>query len=293
MTTFTNITVQIFYMTIVCLFVFTGCTQQPEVQTQKMPVNFIVLLDLSDRLTVRGTILTDQAIILAIAEQFRSQVRMNLTIRSQDKFKIRIIPQKGSLLNVNHYENELSADMSSIDIAEKNERITSFIKGLPVVVSQLYQEACQGKKRTSDYFGCDIWKYFHEQLSLDLEKGYKNYVVVLTDGYFDFEDSKHAMSRGNRHTSSDFYFNLTGPGWMKEAIEKDLGLIPVDLAKPFCAIVCGLNPKSEKLTELEKISWFWQKWMRESNADTCILIPMSSSEKMRSFLQKQISGEAN
>lgn len=293
MTTFYTIFDQMMKIVLASLFIAAGCSSDKEEQVWLKPVNFIVLLDLSDRLTVSGTEINDRALIQAVAGQFESRVKMNLVIRSSDKFKIRIFPQKGSHLDANMYENTLSIDMNAIEIASKNSQLKRFMTDLPAMAQQLYQEASLNKTKTSDYFGSDIWKYFNEQLRFDLEKECTNQVIVLTDGYFDFENSAHAMSIGNRHTSSDFYSRLSGPGWLKEANDKDFGIIPVNLDKPFCCIICGLNPKNEQLTELEKISWSWQKWMRESNADTCILIPFSSSEKMKGIIQKHIIKEVN
>ena len=293
MTTFFKIPTHMTIIVLTWLIVVSGCNSDQGEQVMPKPVNFIVLLDLSDRLTVSGTDINDQALILAVARQFESRVKMNLIIRSSDKFKIRIFPQKGYRLDVNMYENMLSIDMKALEIALKNSQLKRFMVDLPATVRQLYLDASLDKTKTSDYFGSDIWKYFNEQLRLDLEKDCKNHIIVLTDGYFDFENSAHAISRGNRHTSSDFYSRLSGPDWMKEANDKDFGIIPVNLEKPFCCCICGLNPKNEQLTEMEKISWFWQKWMRESNADTCFLIPFSSSEKMKGIIQKYIGKEVN
>jgi len=268
-----------------------GCAISPEQETNPAPQNYIVLLDLSDRLVHPQVSVTDQEMILNIAERFRMNVRQNLTIRSADKFKVRVIPQKGAAIDINTYENQMSLDMSQTDIALKNARLVKFVNGLPGLLKGLYDESVLHKNKTSDFFGCDIWKYFHEQLRLDLEKGYHNHVIVLTDGYFDFENSSHAISNGQRFTSSDFYAMLTGAEWKTTAIEKDYGLLPVLLETPFRCIVCGLNPKKEQLTELEKLGYFWTKWMAESNADTCILIPLTSTGKMKNELNKHFKTE--
>jgi hypothetical protein len=176
--------------------------------------------------------------------------------------------------------------MTGVEVSSKNARLIQYENCLPGLVAQLYRESCLGRSMTSEFFGCDIWKYLNEQARIDLEKGYVNHIIVLTDGYFDFENSTHAMRMENRFTSSDFYSKLNGPDWQKAAEENDYGLIPVKLTTSFRCIVCGLNPKTDQLTELDKLSYFWNKWMVESYADTCILIPFSSSEKMKSELKK-------
>jgi hypothetical protein len=273
------------------IFFLTECSSVTEMETVPTPQNYIVLLDLSDRLLSPLACATDQELVLDIAERFSMNVRQNLTIRSNDKFKLRIVPQKGSSIDINRYENQLSLDMSQTEVSLKNIRLVKFGNSLPGLLKELYSESVFNKTRTSDFFGCDIWKYFHEQLRMDLERGYENHVIVLTDGYFDFENSKHALCIGQRFTSSDFYASLSGAGWKTLASDRDYGLIPVQLEKPYRCIVCGLNPKSEQLTELEKLGYFWTKWMAESNADTCILIPLSSTGKMKNEFNKQFKTE--
>ncbi|MBL7112187.1 MAG: hypothetical protein ISS19_09630 [Bacteroidales bacterium] len=284
--------IKLTYKTIITLMIgislLTGsCTQQnPETELYR-PVNYIVLLDLSDRILVRHVTETDQLLIQTVFQSFVGCVRQNLTVRSVDKLKVRIMPQKGSTLDLYSYENRLSIDMSALDVSMKNNALVNFDKQLATSLASLYREAYQGPA-TGNYFGCDIWKYFNEQLRTDLEHGYINYVIILTDGYFDFENSAHALRKGNRFTSSDFYAGLSSLDWQVAAAERDFGLIPIDLKQPVHCLVCGLNSKKEQLTELEKLGYFWKKWMLESHADTCILIPFSSSEKMKHELVKQI-----
>jgi len=267
-----------------------GCATEPDgAEVYPVPQNYILLLDLSDRLLAQDIPGNDQALILAAAGLFNQNARSNLTIRSSDKFKLRIVPQKGSSLDVNRFENEGTLDMARVELQEKSTKLVRFVNGLRGLTGALYEQAVAGKSKNGDFFGCDIWKYFHEQLQMDLEKGCDNHVIVLTDGYFDFENSAHAMCIGSRHTSSDFYAVLKGPDWRSEAMKGDLGFIPVNLEKPFRVIVCGLRPKNEKLTELDKLGYFWIKWMTESNADTCLLIPASSCEKMKNELLRQFN----
>lgn len=286
----------LYNMLMIAMFICTiltlgGCSSDLEQEMMPPPQNYILLLDLSDRILIPQVATTDQEMVLNIAGRYRMNVRRNLTIRSEDKFKLRILPQKGAEIDLNKYENEMSLDMSQTEVAQKNTRLVEFLQTLPELLKELYRESLLNRTRNSDFFGCDVWKYFHEQLSMDLEKGYKNHVIVLTDGYFDFENGSHALSNGNRFTSSDFYAVFTGPGWKEIASEKDYGLIPVQLAKPFRCIVCGLNPKKEQLTELEKLGYFWSKWMMESNADTCIFIPLSSTGKMKNEFNKNFKTE--
>jgi len=273
----------------VWLAILPGCTGSREDSQPVVHSNYIVMLDLSDRLLNREAVQADTAMINAVFNEFESTVKQHLFIRSKDRFVIRLAPQRQAGVDRNYYENLLSIDMSQVDPARKNARFREFSGTYRTTVAGLYSDAMHGRTRPSDFFGCDIWQYVNEQLGMDLKPGHHNIVIVLTDGYFDFEESQHALREGNRYTCSDFYYQLNGPGWKEKAESMNYGLIPVAISISFRCHVCGLSPKTDQLTELEKLSYFWTKWMEESGCDTTCLIPLTSTEKMKSHLFYQLN----
>ena len=250
--------------------------------------NFIVLVDISDRITQKDVINNDMLIIEFLFEKFYSTVKQHLVINSTDKFKFRVIPQKSNDFNTDSFENLLSLEMSAFSIDKKNKILEYRKKELKATIEDFYHLAYKGRN-TTDYYGSDIWKYFNEQLNDDLEEHYENTVIVLTDGYFDFENDKHALKQGNLHTSSSFYAGLNGMYWKEKAEKGNYGLIPLKFITDFHCIPCGLNPKNEQLTELEKIQYFWTKWMKMSKINHCTPLSFASSDKMISVLEKQLN----
>ena len=77
------------------------------------------------------------------------------------------------------YKNEINTKIFGYDVIASDESLKN--------LSNLYQQAYLGNK-DSDYPGVDIWQYFNEQINTDLDSKYNNKILVLTDGYFDFED---------------------------------------------------------------------------------------------------------
>ena len=64
--------------------------------------------------------------------------------------------------------------------AKEDERRKNFFTSLDA----LYRDAVFSKK-PEDYYGADIWKYFHEDLKTDYSRDTltQNFLFILTDGY--------------------------------------------------------------------------------------------------------------
>ena len=81
--------------------------------------------------------------------------------------QVRIIPQRGSKLPAEQWENTLCLDMSVLDAGAKAGALNTFKGQLHEHLQQLYAAANQGS-RSADYFGVDIWKYFNDQVTTDI-----------------------------------------------------------------------------------------------------------------------------
>ena len=233
------------------------------------PDNYVVVLDLSDRIIQnQDQVNIDISAISSIFAQFENSIKKNLVVKSKDKFSVRIIPQAMSSLPANSFENNLSIDMDKFNAAEKNKYLTQFKIDFPKQLTLLYQQAILGNKN-SDYAGVDIWQYFNEQINSDLEPNYNNKVLIITDGYFDFEDKKHGLSNQKMSTTtSPLLKQMIIPNW-KEVAERDkIGLIPVKLTIEATWQVCGIQPKdnNKDLLEAEKLCYLWKKWLWASGS---------------------------
>ena len=124
---------QNFSLLIFTLLLITSCGCK-EVKTEKKPVNQIVLLDLSDRILVPEQLEKDFALIATAFKSFENQARQNLVLSSKDRFSIKIIPQKNSPLNVNHYEDLLQLYLDETEVAVKNKSLESLSKGLSKIL---------------------------------------------------------------------------------------------------------------------------------------------------------------
>lgn len=167
-------------------FLFIAC-QPPAPKPKSLSVkhNYIVLLDLSDRLIVQPEQAErDIKIIKSVFALFEKKVKRELYIRSRDEIKVVIAPQRGSGLRTDVYEEKLYVNMESIQKfyrrQEEEKRREIFISA----VDELYEKAVFSKV-PEDYYGADIWKYFYEDLKDDYADDTltKNFLFILTDGY--------------------------------------------------------------------------------------------------------------
>jgi len=268
-------------------------SQANETSEIKKSNNYIVVIDLSDRIIQRqDQVDIDTIAIRALFEKFEKSVQQNLTVKSSDKFSLRIIPQSKSSLPVSFFENNLSIDMGKFNAAEKLVKLNAFKSNFSFHLKSLYQQAFLGSKST-DFAGVDIWQYFNDQINSDLDSEYNNQVLIITDGYFDFQDKQHGIT-DNHHstTTAPLLSKMSGVQWKEKADSLDLGLIPVKLNIPATWQVCGIQSKAndKDLLEAKKLSYIWKKWLLTSGA-TKVNEPIinSSSLKIQSLLQKSFS----
>jgi len=154
-------------------------------QTMRVKHNYIVLLDLSDRLIVQeNQPERDKQLIKSLYTLFEEKVRSDLYIKSGDKIKVVMAPQMGARLRRDVFEDRLYVNMNSIKNVyrkvKEEERREAFYANLDT----LYHNAVFSE-RQEDYHGADIWKYFYEDLAVDYvaDENTRNYLFILTDGY--------------------------------------------------------------------------------------------------------------
>ena len=119
--------------------------------------------------------------------------------------------------------------------------------------------------------------------------GYDNNVLVLTDGYFDFESQSHVIQNKNQYTSTRFLNELTIADWKQISESKGYGLLPIQLEKNTNWIVAGISgKKANDILQTEKITYFWKKWLTQSGVATCQFILNGSKTEMSSQLVSQL-----
>ncbi|MBK7886873.1 MAG: hypothetical protein IPJ86_06065 [Bacteroidetes bacterium] len=266
--------------TILCLSVLLAFQCLLAVENRR-PQNTIILLDLSDRLLVPGQISKDTSIIIQIfIVVLRRNAMQQLIMTCRNRFSIVIAPQKSNCILANQMEEALTLDLSKQTTAARLNALKSFSKSFEQRLKELY--VISGKSKAStDYSGSDLWRYFNEQLVNDVRNGYDNTLIVLTDGYFDFEDMNSKKQINNRHTTTLFLKQLHGVDWREKATREDYGLLKVRYSFPgLQAYIVGIRAKCEDQTEVEKLEYFWKDWLFGMKVINVKTIPATTTEKI-------------
>ena len=263
---------------------FSSLKINAQAQTIRKPVNYTVILDLSDRILSEHQLEKDQAQIEQLFEKFEAKARRGLILTSKDRFSVKIVPQKNSPLDINYFENMLQLKLNEMSIKDKNNKMVEFSNSITKTLSELRDKANYSDKRNG-YFGVDLWAYLNDYgQSLQLE-GYDNTVIILTDGYFDFENRGHVLKQKNRYTSTQFLNKITGIDWKQKARSSDYGLFPIKLPKGIHWIISGICSKNDlDVLQTQKLIYFWDKWLKESGADDYKFILDGSESQMSSKL---------
>jgi hypothetical protein len=169
------------------LLLLATCMPPQEEKMISTPVkhNYIILLDLSDRLIVQDNQPErDKELIRHLYTLFEERVRKHLYLRSRDEIRVVIAHQRGAGLQSELYEDSLYINMDNVpDVLRRkkeDERRSIFFNNL----DRLYEQAVFSDN-PKEFYGADIWKYFYEDLKVDYVNDTltENFLFLFTDGY--------------------------------------------------------------------------------------------------------------
>lgn len=276
--------------TSVLIFVLFFASSVANAETIKRdPINYTIILDLSDRVLNPNQLSYDIEQIKVMFYKFKQKAKRNLIITSKDRFIVKIVPQNNSPLNVDYYENALQLRLDQISIKDKNNRLNQLENQLSEVLKKLEKEALYGNK-SSDYAGVDLWAFMNNNKENIAFSNYENIVIVMTDGYLDFESSNHVIKTGNQYTSTKFINALNNKTWKEDANKNNYGIIPIQIKTDANWIISGIKSKNTNdLMQINKLKYFWNKWIKESTNSSPKFINYSTKSQMLSELNSIIN----
>jgi hypothetical protein len=236
-------------------------TPPPEKNIVKEKHNYIILLDLSDRIIVQeNQIARDKDIINHIYNLFEERVKKNLYLKSRDEIKVVIAHQRGANLMTQNFEDQLYINMKNIDIVKRRKMEASRRDAFYASIDELYKKA-KFSNTPEDYYGADIWKYFYENLQEDYSTDTltKNFLFILTDGYPVVGDIRTKLQ-----PIKDNYSNLH--------------VVLVEAA-PW-----------DKDMEWDNIKHLWSQWFNEIGISKYTLIKRSAITKEKEQITKIVEG---
>ena len=169
------------YLPVFMIFLLLASCMPPQEEKEiPTPVkhNYIILLDLSDRLIVQDNQPErDKELIKQIYTLFEERVREQLYLRSRDEIRVVIAHQRGDNLRSEISEDSLYTNMDNIPGVLRR---LVFHNNL----DKLYDQAVFSSN-PKDFYGADIWRYFYEDLQVDYVSDTltQNFLFLFTDGY--------------------------------------------------------------------------------------------------------------
>jgi hypothetical protein len=251
---------------VVLILIITSCKSNAQkFVTKDVNEKFVVVLDLSDRLLYNNNQKnTDIAAILAFFSRFEEKVKSKLYIKSKEKFSIRILKQRNTPLNIDSIENCLQLNLETAVVSEKRIQTEKFKTSLEKKLIAIYNAAIFSKT-AREFKGVDIWAFFNADISNELAPNYTTSIMVLTDGYFDFEDPAIGLRNKQQSTiTAQLLPKLQGINWKQTADANNIGLIPVKMDTNMKMLVVGIQPKTNDILANEKLIYLWQKWIKQS-----------------------------
>lgn len=155
------------------------------------PLNISVYLDLSDRLMRDLTPSQkdrDIEIITHLIDIFIADcINNGKIINSKNHFQIFFYPSPNNS-EIATLARGLNIDLAKIDMKEKKAKLMDMKSQFQTNLTQIYNDAINEKK----WIGSDIWGFFSnkEVDNLCIRKGYRNILIILTDGYLYYEANK-------------------------------------------------------------------------------------------------------
>ena len=159
--------------------------------TKAQPLNITVLIDLSDRIK-RNTENMEQedkdiALIVHTAGLLRDKAQKE-KFTGKDKFKVLFYPNP-KLENINSVVGTLKIDM---DVSRKEKGLLKRrLQTIDNLFANTLHSVYKQTKNDGDWSGSDIWGFFRDRVQDQcIIEGYRNILVILTDGYIYHKDNK-------------------------------------------------------------------------------------------------------
>lgn len=167
------------------VFLCSGCGDKQKKGNASPPeLNITVYLDLSDRLVHNGLTpdqtYRDSVIIGHLVDYFVEHTKGIQLLKSKNKMKILFYPTPKDL-KVSDLAAQLNVDIDKKQGIDKRLTLDSMRNTFSRNLSQIYEETIQQK----NWVGSDIWGFFSDKKvdKLCIDKGARNIIVILTDGY--------------------------------------------------------------------------------------------------------------
>lgn len=227
-------------------------------------LNISILLDLSDRISptkfpnqTMEYYLRDVGYINSVAEAFKKHLSTKKVRQADDKIQLFFDPAPFNP-EINKISNDLKMEITRDNISK--EEIKKIKEKYTSESLEIYKLAI----KDNNYVGSDTWKFFKNKINdYCIEDNYRNILVVLTDGYIYFKDTKIQEGNMTTYLTPEIIRanGLNKSNWSETMINKKIAFIPAntDLSN-LEILVLGINPNTKNAYEEDVIKAYWTNW---------------------------------
>lgn len=259
---------------IITIFAISSCNGEDSkvAQTQGRPLNISVFVDLSDRIKndkVPNQIERDTDLINTLIDKFISEsVNGGKLLKSRNRFNIFFYPSppNGTVMTL---AKGLNVDLAKLQGAAKKQALIKMKETIDTNLAQIYSLAIKANK----FDGCDIWGFFTNKRvdNLCIEYGYRNILVILTDGYIYHEQNKKQDGTSYSYISRT---NIDKPG--TSLIVGRSGLADLEV------LVLEISP--EKVSQESVMQSIIENWLKGMGVKHYLVAPTGLSNETKNYI---------
>jgi hypothetical protein len=240
-----------------------------ESSNQKFDLNISLLLDLSDRIDPMKYpnesmefYKRDIGYIKSVSDAFNTHIRSKRIRKVNDKIQLFFDPEPKNS-EINSISNKLKFYLNNDNITQ--ELLSVMNETYATEPEKIYDLAIQDKS----YIGSNTWRFFKNKVKdYCIDDGYRNILVLLTDGYIYHKDSK--IKEGNQTTyitPQDIRNNkLSNNDWRNKIENEHFGFIPAtEGLLDIEILVLGINPDNKNPYEEDILMHYWKNWFNTMN----------------------------
>jgi len=249
---------------------------EPVLNPQKeLQLNINVLWDLSDRIDDQKNPASpahfqrDIEAIKTLTEVFKKDMQTKGAYKAKSKIRVFFSPPPAND-QINVIAKSLSYDLSSFSGEDANRKkkmvYDSVNSQFEKSANTIYQLAVSGK--TKQWDGSDIWRFFKNDVKdycIEKRPGYRNILVLITDGYIYHKDSKDRAANRTAYVLPETLKLFRNNSQWKQLFDRgDYGLIATrnDL-KDLEVLVLEITPSAGFKNDEDILKAYLTKWFRE------------------------------
>lgn len=259
------------------------------------PVNIVVILDTSDRVSKEknpNQAAKDIEITKDLVEFYYEGARRKM-FSTQNRLAF-VVPAQPNVPRISpEIIKHLKIWPTKADRRVGEKAFTKMKEDLLAAIDQLYQLLEQQKKFT----GSDIWKWFRASGEAYLKKDMQNYIICLSDGYLDFNKSVQDKrpKRGNK-TSYIPYTQVVefrnDPNWEGNFDTEGHGLLEIGKNFSFYDVkFLMVEIRLRHMLDLPILEKYWRTWLKSMGINDSEFVeaqpdPQIVKEKVEAFVSQ-------